>query len=193
MTSRKTVLIGASTGGPGIIEKLISALPDHYPHPICIIQHFPAELTHSFVARLQTCTSNRVLESSHGLKLEKAMIVVGHGGVHIGFTSDSAGNLFIRHASHGVRNDFVPSVDEMMLSASEEITPTSILAILLTGIGDDGARGMAKITSLGGMSICQDERSSPVFGMPARAIERGGAKLILPPEAIIQVIQGFGE
>lgn len=193
MTSRKIVLMGASTGGPGIIERLIGSLPARYPHPICIVQHFPAELTHSFVSRLQTCTSNHVLESSHGLKLEHSMIVIAQGGVHVGFTSDPAGNLFIRHTSYGVRNDFIPSVDEMFLSASEEIIPTSILAILLTGIGDDGAMGMVKITLLGGMSVCQDEKSSPVFGMPARAIERGGANMVLSPEEIIQVIKGFAK
>lgn len=192
MIKRKIVLIGASTGGPGVIEKLIASLPDHYPHPICIVQHFPAELTHSFVTRLQSCTSNHVMESEDGMKLDKG-IIIAHGGVHIGFTHDVAGNLFIHHHTDGKRNDFMPSVDEMMLSAAKVIEPSSILAILLTGIGDDGAYGMAEITSLGGMTICQDEKSSPVFGMPARAIERGGSKLILPPEAIIQIILGFSQ
>ncbi|MDD2950254.1 MAG: chemotaxis protein CheB, partial [Sulfuricurvum sp.] len=65
----KIILIGASTGGPGIIEKLITALPENFSVPVCILQHFPSELTPSFVPRLQTCTSNRVVESEEGLIL----------------------------------------------------------------------------------------------------------------------------
>lgn len=189
----KIVLIGASTGGPGVIEQLISSLPSQYPHPICIVQHFPPELTQSFATRLQTCTQNRVVESSDGLKMDAGLIVIAHGGIHIGFTRDKNDNIFLHHFATGERNDFIPSIDVMMLSAAQHLIPSSILAILLTGIGDDGALGMAKITSLGGMSVCQDEKSSPVFGMPARAIECGGAKFILPPKAIIDTLKRFGE
>lgn len=190
----KIVLIGASTGGPGVIEKIIGALPPEYPYPVCIVQHFPAELTYSFASRLQTCTSNRVVESVDGLVLAGGMIVIAHGGNHLSFRLNEAGNVIIAHkcAEEGVREDFVPSVDEMFLSAVAAYNPTSILAVLLSGIGDDGAEGMVKIASLGGKTLCQDEVSSAVFGMPRQAIERGGACEVLSPKQISESIAAFG-
>lgn len=187
----KIILIGASTGGPGVIEKLITALPPSFPVPLCIVQHFPAELTHSFVSRLQTCTLNHVVESTEGLSLEGGMIIVAKGGIHLGFARSEDGSAKIVQIHSGIRNDFIPSVDEMMLSAAEVYASSSILAILLTGIGDDGADGMVKIKAAGGMSICQDEKSSAVFGMPGRAIERGGSSAILGVDEIIAAMIRF--
>lgn len=187
----KIILIGASTGGPGVIEKLISALPEHFPVPICIVQHFPSELTHSFVSRLQTCTSNKVVESSEELILEEGSVIVAKGGIHIGFQMKNH-RVAITQKVEAIRNDFIPSVDVMMLCAAEVYEPSSILAILLSGIGDDGAEGMAKIKSLGGFTICQDEKSSAVFGMPGRAIERGGASAVLSVDEIAQMMIRFG-
>jgi len=188
----KIILIGASTGGPGIIERLISALPDHFPCPICIVQHFPAELTHSFVTRLQTCTSNQVVESSEGMLLDKPVIVIAKGGSHLEFSISQNRLPMITQSASGARDDFIPSVDVMMLSASEIYDSASILAVLLTGIGDDGADGMVKIKSMGGLSVCQDEKSSAVFGMPGRAVERGGVCKILSVEEVAETIIKFG-
>jgi two-component system, chemotaxis family, protein-glutamate methylesterase/glutaminase len=192
-SSSKIVLIGASTGGPGIIEQIIRSLPESYPYPICIVQHFPSELTHSFASRLQTCTSNRVVESSEGLILRGGMIVVAHGGSHLSFRLER-GDVIVTHKSgqEGSRYDFVPSVDEMFLSAAEVYSPSAIMAILLSGIGDDGAEGMGKIFSCGGMTLCQDEASSAVFGMPRQAIDRGVASYVLPPAKIAEEITIFG-
>lgn len=192
MHRSKIILIGASTGGPGIIEKLITALPESFLVPICIVQHFPSELTHSFVTRLQTYTKNRVIESYDGLVLEGGIVVVAKGGVNLGFRLENT-HVIISEEVESVRNDFVPSVDGMMLSAAKIYEPTSILSILLSGIGDDGANGMVKIKTLGGLSICQDEKSSPVFGMPGRAIERGGASAVLSVEEIAQTMIRFQE
>jgi len=189
----KIILIGASTGGPGIIEKLITALPENFSVPVCIVQHFPSELTPSFVTRLQTCTSNRVVESEEGLILERGLVIVAKGGVHLGFSVGEDKRPMIHHILSGIRNDFIPSVDVMMLSAAEMYEPKSILAILLSGIGDDGADGMVKIKTLGGLSVCQDEKSCPVFGMPGRAIERGGANAVLSVDEITEAIKRFGE
>ncbi len=191
LSTSKIILIGASTGGPGVIEKLITALPEHFSVPICIVQHFPSELTHSFVSRLQTCTSNKVVESYEGLILEEGSVVVAKGGAHIGFKMKNHA-LSISQEVEGVRNDFIPSVDVMMLSAAEVYESSSILAILLSGIGDDGAEGMVKIKSLGGIAICQDEKSSAVFGMPGRAIERGGASSVLAVDEIAKTMVRFG-
>lgn len=192
MHRSKIILIGASTGGPGIIEKLITALPESFQVPICIVQHFPSELTHSFVTRLQTYTKNRVIESYDGLVLEGGIVVVAKGGVNLGFRLEHT-HVIITEEVESIRNDFIPSVDGMMLSAAKIYEPTSILSILLSGIGDDGANGMVKIKTLGGLSICQDEKSSPVFGMPGRAIERGGASAVLSVEEIAQTMIRFQE
>lgn len=189
----KIVLIGASTGGPGVIEKLIGALMPDYPYPICIVQHFPVGLSTSFASRLQVCTPNRVVESEERLALSGGLIVVAKGGVHLTFRSSAEEGLSIRQLSahEGNRSDFVPSVDDMFLSASQTWPGGSILAILLTGIGDDGVEGMIRIASSGGTTVCQNEESSPVFGMPARAIEKGAASRVLTPEEIIRVMDDF--
>lgn len=91
----------------------------------------------------------------------------------------------------GIRSDFIPSIDAMMINALEVYEASAILAILLSGIGDDGVDGMVKIKMSGGMSICQDEKSSPVFGMPGRAIERGGVSMILSVEEIAKFMIQF--
>lgn len=192
LITSKIILIGASTGGPGIIEKLVRALPESFPVPICIVQHFPPELTHSFASRLQTCTSNRIVESLDGMKIENGTIIIARGGLHLVFTQEG-GDSVIRQIKKGIRNDFVPSVDVMMLSAIETYAPNSILAILLSGIGDDGVEGMIKIKSLGGMSICQNEKSAAVFGMPGRAIERNGATAVLSVDEISDTIVKFAQ
>ena len=175
-----------------MIEKLIHALPEHFSVPICIVQHFPSELTHSFVSRLQTCTTNTVIESREGLIVEEGMIFVAKGGEHLKFALTSDHHVRIIETLQGSRSDFVPSVDEMLLSAAEVYEPTSIMAVLLSGIGDDGAEGMVKIKTLGGFTVCQDEKSSAVFGMPGRAIERGGVTEVLSIEEIAKTIVGFG-
>lgn len=190
LSTSKIILIGASTGGPGVIEKLISSLPNNFSVPICIVQHFPSELTLSFALRLQTLTCNKVIESYDGMILEKGMIVIAKGGVHLGFRVQS-NHIAIKQSSVGIRNDFIPSVDEMMINCLDVYEPSSILAILLSGIGDDGVEGIVKIHSLGGFTICQDEQSSAVFGMPARAIERGAAKAILPVDEIAAMMKKF--
>jgi len=191
--SSKIILVGASTGGPGVIEKILSALPASFSLPICIVQHFPSELTHSFVSRLQTCTFNHVVESSEGLVIKEKMVVVAKGGVHLSFGVEDYRKSIIIESSAGIRHDFIPSVDVMMMSAAEVYLPSSILAILLSGIGDDGADGMVKIKGLGGYCIAQDEKSSPVFGMPGRAIERGGVSSVLSTDEIIEAMIKFDE
>jgi two-component system chemotaxis response regulator CheB len=187
----KIILIGASTGGPGVIEKLVHALPEHFSVPICIVQHFPSELTHSFVSRLQTCTTNKVIESREGLMVEEGMIYVAKGGAHLKFSLKGDHHVTIIETLQGSRNDFLPSVDEMLLSAAEVYAPSSIMAVLLSGIGDDGVEGMVKIKSLGGFTVCQDEKSSAVFGMPGRAIERGGIMEVLSIDEIAKTIVKF--
>lgn len=188
----KIILIGASTGGPGVIETLISALPKDFLVPICIVQHFPSELTHSFVSRLQTCTLNRVVESQEGQMIAKGMIIIAKGGSNLGFCLSDTKSIMITHISEEVRNDFIPSVDAMMLSASSIYQASSILAILLSGIGDDGVEGMLKIKREGGYTICQDEESSAVFGMPGRTIERGGASAVMSVQEISREMIKFG-
>lgn len=191
---RKMVLIGASTGGPGVIERIISALPDGYAYPVCIVQHFPPELTRSFATRLQSCTPNRVVESYEGLCPENGMVIVARGGEHLTFVSGENGAVRIHQISplEGIRDDFVPSVDTMFASGAE-IFGSDVMAVLLTGIGDDGAEGMLRIAQRGGKTVCQDEASCAVFGMPRQAIERKAAHHILSPEAIVEAIIGFGK
>lgn len=177
-----------------MIERLIAQLPGNYPHPICIVQHFPPELTNSFASRLQTLTSLRVVESYEGLEPDGGMVIIARGGAHMGFEQTAGRKIAIKQFAplRGMRDDFIPSVDIMFESASETFEGRSILAVLLTGIGDDGVEGMVRIASGGGSTVCQNEESCPVFGMPARAIARGVAHAVLSPDEIRAAIIKFG-
>lgn len=170
----KVVLIGSSTGGPGLIEQICSSLPANYKYPVCIVQHMPEQFTKAFAQRLDRASALPVYESSQNMELIPGNIYVARGGVHLHFTKKVSGKIVIREDKLKGDNFFQPSVNEMMFSAMKVFDAKNLVGVILTGIGDDGADAMVELKQNGAYTLAESEKSATVYGMPREAYERGG-------------------
>jgi two-component system chemotaxis response regulator CheB len=173
-------VIGASTGGPAAIQQVLERLPADFPLPIAIVQHMPPGFTRPFAARLDGRSRLRVSEAVDGERLEPGRVVLAPAGRHLRLN----GNLATILSPEPANARHIPSVNVLMQSAARA-RPGKVLGILLTGMGDDGADGMAAIRAGGGLAIAESEESCVVYGMPRVALERGGVSLMLPLPEII--------
>jgi two-component system chemotaxis response regulator CheB len=187
----KLILIGASTGGPGLIEQICTALPGGFPHPVCIVQHMPETFTAAFAARLDRVSALPVHESANNRELLPGHIFVARGGAHLRFAKKVSGKIVMREEREKRARFFQPSVDEMFLGALELFRGGQLMAVLLTGIGDDGAEGMVAIKNAGGYTIGESEETATVYGMPKAAYERGGVVEQLPFPKIVKAVAAF--
>jgi len=183
------VLIGSSTGGPGLIEEICVSLPADYPHAICVVQHMPERFTKSFAERLNNQSLLTVLESEHNMELLAGHVYIAKGGDHLHFSKKVSGKIVLRHGKSTVNRFFTPSVDEMFFSAATVFESKKMLAIELTGIGDDGADGMVELKKKGVFTIAESEETASVYGMPKEAFLRGGTCDVLPFPEIIKRIK----
>ena len=174
MDITKVVLIGSSTGGPGLIEQICASLPVNYKYPVCIVQHMPEQFTKAFADRLDRASSVSVQESTHNMELLPGHVYVARGGVHMNFAKKVSGKIVIREDKNKGDNFFQPSVNDMMLSAIQVFGASNLVGVILTGIGDDGARAMVKLREEGAYTIAESEESATVYGMPREAYDRGG-------------------
>jgi two-component system chemotaxis response regulator CheB len=170
----KVVLIGSSTGGPGLIEQICSSLPANFKHPVCIVQHMPEQFTAAFAQRLDRASVLPVVESKQNMELLPGHVYVARGGVHMHFAKKVSGKIVIREEKNKGKNFFQPSVNEMMFSALDVFDGKSLIGVVLTGIGDDGADAMVKIKGAGAYTLGESESSATVYGMPKEAYDRGG-------------------
>ncbi len=187
----KVVLIGASTGGPGLIEQICAALPASFPHPVCIVQHMPEKFTAAFAARLDRISALPVFESAHNMELLPGCVYVARGGVHMHFAKKVSGKVVVREETEKGGHFFQPSVDEMFLGALKIFGGNRLMAVLLTGIGDDGAEGMVAIKHAGGYTVGESEVTATVYGMPKAAYERGGVLEQLPFPKIVKAVATY--
>ena len=189
----KVVLIGASTGGPGLIEEILTSLPYNYPHPVCIVQHMPETFTGKFADRLNRNSEITVVEAKANDLLAPAKAIIGKGGWHMHFTKKASGAIAVKLVPNTMKRFFVPSVDEMFFSAAKVFDCKNVLAVELTGIGDDGADGMVELRKKGAYTIAEDETTATVYGMPKEAYLRGGAMKKLPFPKIVEEILAYGK
>ena len=174
------VLIGASTGGVDALETVLASYPENCP-PTLITQHMPAAFLASFADRLALRVRPRFALAVDGAPVEQGRVYLAPGGeTHL--TLRSAGNLQCRLSPGEKRSGHRPSVDVMFGSALPIAQRT--VAVLLTGMGRDGAEEMANLHRAGATGIAQDAATSVVFGMPRAAIEAGGADHTLPLDRI---------
>jgi two-component system, chemotaxis family, protein-glutamate methylesterase/glutaminase len=179
------VLIGASAGGTQAIEAVLSRLPSCTP-PVLIVQHMPPQFTRAFAARLDSLCAMTIVEARGGERLARGVAYVAPGDFHLlveplGLTLRTG--LGQGPAVHYQR----PAVDVLFQSATR-VRTVPVVALLLTGMGADGADGMVALRKTGAVTIAQDEQSCVVFGMPAAAIARGGASHVAPLLAMPQLI-----
>ena len=186
------VLIGSSTGGPRLIEQICKILPKSYPHAVCVVQHMPTDFTANFAKRLNTLSEVEVLEADNGIELKPGRVIIAKGAKHLHFRKKlKTFSILLR--SNVRERFFIPSVDEMFFSATEVLPCKNILAIELTGIGDDGADGMVELRRKGASTIAESEKSAVVYGMPKEAYERGGASKVLDFNDILDEIIRYGQ
>jgi two-component system, chemotaxis family, protein-glutamate methylesterase/glutaminase len=170
------IVIGASTGGPPAIEELLRGLDPPLDIPIAIVQHMPTGFTAAFADRLNANLPMHVYEATHASVLRGGDVAIAPGGTHLRVRED-AGNLVIT-LSRYPETAHRPSVD--VLFRSVVALGPRVVAVLLTGMGDDGARGMVELMHAGASTIAQDEATCVVWGMPRAATLMGGASEQLP-------------
>lgn len=184
----KPVVIGSSTGGTQALEVVLTALPADAPG-IAITQHMPEKFTAMYAERLNGLCAINVREAKDGDRLERGVALIAPGGQHMQLRK-AAGQYFVIVADGPPVNRHKPSVDVLFKSAAES-AGRDILGIILTGMGDDGARGMKRLHDGGARTIAQNEATCVVFGMPKEAIKLNAVDHVLPLEMISNAILQF--
>lgn len=184
----KPVVLGSSTGGTQAIESVLLQLPGDAPG-IAIVQHMPEKFTAMYAQRLDGLCAMNVREAKDGDRLERGVVLIAPGGRHMQLKKNG-GQYHVSVTEGPPVNRHKPSVDVLFRSAAE-CAGRDALAIILTGMGDDGARGMKAMHERGARTIAQDEQSCVVFGMPKEAIASGGVDEILPLSRVAGAISAF--
>ncbi|MCU0576106.1 MAG: chemotaxis response regulator protein-glutamate methylesterase [Desulfobacterota bacterium] len=181
----KIFVIGASTGGTVALEQILNQMPADAP-PILVVQHMPPVFTNSFAKRVDRLSAMRVSEARDNDELRQGQVLIAPGGRHM-IVKNGPKGYFVRVKDGPPVNRHIPSVDVLFRSAANTLGPNA-LGIILTGMGDDGARGMREMKEAGSFTIAQDEDSCVVFGMPKVAIEMGGVCKILALNSIAEFL-----
>ncbi len=181
-TAYDLVVIGASTGGPPSLQIILEEFGNQPPIPVVIVQHMPKGFTHAFAERLNSHLSLTVKEAGHADRLEPGSVYIGIAGSHLRIHR-SSGDLFTELSSYPQHQAHTPSIDVLFESAAR-VGGRRVLAALLTGMGNDGAKGMAALKATGAYTMCQDEASSVVFGMPRSALALNAVSEIGDPKRI---------
>jgi two-component system chemotaxis response regulator CheB len=176
------VVLGASAGGPPAIEQVLRDLGPDLTVPVVIAQHMPAAFTRAFAERLDSCLPQRVRQAGHHEGLEPGMVYIAPGGLHL-LIECHGGELRTVLSTVPESAPHHPSVDHLFISAGVA-TRGRLVAVLLTGMGCDGAAAMVELAGAGVHTIAQDRATSAIFGMPRAAIVAGGASEVLPLEKI---------
>jgi len=188
LSVNKPVVIGSSTGGTQAIEQILLALPGDAPG-IAIVQHMPEKFTAMYADRLNNICAMRVKEAKDGDRLERGVVLIAPGGRHMQLQK-RGGQYYAVVLDGPPVNRHKPSVDVLFRSLADA-TNGDALAIMLTGMGDDGARGMKQLHDLGVRTLAQDEASCVVFGMPKEAIRLGAVDQVMPLDAMAAAIRQF--
>lgn len=167
----RLIAIGASTGGPVALQKLLAPLPADFPFPITVTQHMPGTFTGAFASRLDGLCQLKVVEAQDGMQLQKGVVYIAPGGKQMIFDGVTSSPQ-IRVRPTDARFQFSPSVDITFGSASQ-LFGGNMLAIILTGMGSDGTEGCRLIKSKGGQVWSQNEASCVVYGMPMSVAKAG--------------------
>ena len=180
----RILVIGASTGGPRALQTLVPALPTDLRIPIVIVQHMPAGFTRSLARRLNSESPYTIREAEEGDVLQPGVALIAPGGQHLLFDASGKARMTSEPPVHGVR----PAVDVTLASLTRSFG-ASIVAVLLTGMGKDGARGLKAVRDLGGATLAEDESTCVVYGMPKAAVELEAVELLLPLPEIAGAIE----
>lgn len=190
-TLERIVMIGTSTGGPKALHDVIPRLPGDLNAAVVLVQHMPPGFTKSLAERLDQMSSLRVKEAEHGEEVVPGTVYIAPGDNHLLFQSrQEAGRkrLYVELSKNNQVNGHRPAVDPMLLSIGDVFWSNQMVAVIMTGMGSDGAQGLAFIKDRGGKTIAEDQSSCVVFGMPKAAIATGKVDRIVPLSGIAQEI-----
>jgi two-component system chemotaxis response regulator CheB len=179
--------IGVSTGGPQAVQYLLGELPPDFPGSIVVVQHMPEGFTEMFARRLDEICGVSIKEAQSGDLLVPGRVLICPGNRHVKMKRLPLGNIVVLSDEARV-NGHRPSVDVLFQSLAQEFGAQGT-AVLMTGMGDDGAEGMGMVKAAGGMTIAQSESSCVVFGMPKAAIEKGFVDRVVDLDALPNALQ----
>ncbi|HEU5162051.1 MAG TPA: chemotaxis-specific protein-glutamate methyltransferase CheB [Thermoanaerobaculia bacterium] len=179
------VVIGASTGGPPALQMLLQALP-RLPVPVVIAQHMPPLFTRLFAERLNRLGGFTVREAQDGETLQGGTVLIAPGGKQTTIEKEGPG-LRIRVEAKGTGDLHAPSVNRLFTSAAD-VCGDRLVAVVLTGMGDDGASGIRRVAERGGRTIAEAASTAIIYGMPAEAIRTGAVAQVLPLPQIAPAI-----
>ena len=184
-TTERIIAIGTSTGGTQALERVLTALPRVSPG-IVIVQHMPEKYTASFAARLNTLSQIEVREAKNNDRVIPGLALIAPGGKHM-LLKRSGAYYHVEVVDGPLVNRHRPSVDVLFRSVAK-FAGKNATGIIMTGMGDDGARGLKELHETGARTYAQDEASCVVFGMPKEAIKLGGVDRVIALEDIPRAI-----
>jgi two-component system chemotaxis response regulator CheB len=182
----RVIAIGISTGGPQALQYLLPQLPADFPAALLIVQHMPEGFTEMFARRLDEICAIRIKEAQSGDLLLAGRALIAPGNRHLRVKRLPTEHVAVVTEEPKV-NGHRPSADVLFQSVAEEFGNKSI-AVIMTGMGDDGARGLGLVKDMGGLTIAQSEQSCVVYGMPKAAVERGFALRVVSLDALANTL-----
>lgn len=182
----EVVAIGSSTGGPPALQRIFSAYTEAMPFSVVVSQHMPAGFTKAFAERLNRSSSFEIKEAVDGDLVEPGKVLIAPGGRNLVFQS-MGGGVVARVVEPSSQDRYTPSVDAMFASLAP-IYGAKLLAVVLTGMGNDGSRGVRAVKSAGGQILAEAEESAVVFGMPREAINTGLVDKVAPLDRMAREI-----
>ena len=179
--------IGCSTGGPKALQDLLPGLPKNLPVPCLIVQHMPGTFTGAFAQRLNGICQVEVKEAEHGEATRPGVVYIAPGGQHMLYRSRGLGGI-LELSAEPAASLHRPSVDVLFQSIADA-SNRQVLAMILTGMGADGARGMAALKAKGAHTLAEAEESCVVYGMPKAAFERGCVDQVAPLQDMAGILR----
>ena len=177
----------SSTGGPGVLSKMLENLPTDFPLPIVIVQHISTDFIHSLVKWLNSVSTIPVMQARQSQIIEPGKVYIAPNKLHLRVTPARRFDL-----SAEPKKLFTPSGD-VLLASIADVYKDRAIGIILTGMGNDGVEGLAQLYAQNAMTIAQDQTSAVVFGMPKAALERGIVRQTLPPLAIVNYLRSVAK
>ncbi|NOZ62855.1 MAG: chemotaxis response regulator protein-glutamate methylesterase [Calditrichaeota bacterium] len=186
--TKKLVVVGASTGGTVAIENFLTRLPENFPG-IVIVQHMPPHFTYLFADRLDKKCNVQVKEAKNGDIVVPGCAFIAPGDQHV-LVKFNGKHYYLEVKKGPLVNRHRPSVDVLFRSAARYVGKNAI-GVIMTGMGDDGAKAMLEMKQAGAQTIAQDEESCVVFGMPREAIRLGAVDKVVPLDQMVEAVVSF--
>ncbi|MCP4449992.1 MAG: chemotaxis response regulator protein-glutamate methylesterase [Planctomycetes bacterium] len=187
-TTNKIFAIGASTGGVQALMTVLRTFPANAPGTV-IVQHMPANFTTSFANRLNQECAVSVKEAENGDHVTQGQVLIAPGGQHV--LLQRSGASYYASVKDGPRVCRQKPSVEVLFNSVAKYAGSNAVGAILTGMGDDGARGLLNMRNAGAHTVAQDEESCVVFGMPKEAIKHGGAEVVLPLDRVTEQMISF--